>query len=258
MAVKKRLLLVLIILVALGTVGYFIKSNSKRASNNQLSKPSLENTREKGVYALIGWNELPSDATWQKPFVDGVVIRTYWKDLNPQQKVYTWDYLDEQFSNSKKFNKKIKLVIAPGVYSPDWVLQNPKIEKALFMIPQGPKQGLHEAIPLPWDKTYLSLWFEFLNEISQRYGTNQSFVSISLTGPNSHNGEMSLPRERQDEDVWLSLVSQDNNKLRKNLSDAWKSTIDKYCEDFPNKSSALAIISKSLPTWAWLFESIRW
>lgn len=203
--------------------------------------------RPHGIYALTEWEGEPNDATWQKPYIDGVVIRTYWRNLNPQPGVYAWEFLDRQFQKAASSGKKIRLGIAPGFYSPEWILKDPQIQKATFTVPQGPNKNLKKELPLPWDTRYLSHWFTFVDALAKRYKDNPNFSYISITGPNSHNGEVSLPREAGDIDTWLSLAGNDETALKNQLLGAWKQTIDRFCTDFPGKRATVALIFRSLP-----------
>ena len=97
-------------------------------------------------------------------------------------------------------------MVAPGFYSPDFIIKDSGITKAIFKVPQGPYKDSQKPLPLPWDERYLALWFNFIDQLSKRYSNNPSFSYISITGPNSHNGEISLPRDKSDSDTWLSLT----------------------------------------------------
>ncbi len=198
----------------------------------------------RGIYALIDWNRAPSAATWQNPAVDGVVIRTYWRDLNPQDRVYEWKYLDSQFAAAVRAKKNVRLMIAPGFYAPDHVLHDPKVRKATFKVPHGPLSGKQRPLPLPWDETYLTRWFGFVDQLAARYRHHSALSYISATGPNSHNGEVSLPREAGDLRAWELLGSA--STIEANLLGAWQKTIDHFCRAFEGKHFTLAIISKSL------------
>ncbi len=72
-----------------------------------------------GIYALIGWDETPSDVTWKNPYITGVVLRMYWRDLNPQKDSYDWSYIDTNIQKAQMNGKYVRLMIAPGFYSPD-------------------------------------------------------------------------------------------------------------------------------------------
>ena len=204
-------------------------------------------TGPRGVYALVEWGAEPQAATWQEPYVDGVVIRTYWRDLNPERGVYVWDFLDRQVQKALQYGKKVRFMVAPGFYSPNWILSDPEIQKASFTVPQGPDNGQVKQLPLPWDARYLSTWFTFVDALAQRYGDNPAFSYISITGPNSHNGEVSLPREAGDVDMWLKLSDNNETVLKNQLLGAWKQAIDRFCTDFPGQRATIALILRSLP-----------
>ena len=251
-SLSKRIFFLSLIVVFFASilVGYRYLNRDFKNINNPSSAVdrTISNVNQsRGVYALIEWEKSPQETTWQKGFVDGVVLRTYWRDLNPQRDVYNWEFLEDQFKKAQFYKKRIALVIAPGFYSPDYVFQDEKVEKSFFQVPQGPFKGETKALPLPWDKKYLDYWFEFLAALAHRFKDRSEFTYIAATGPNSHNGEVSLPRETEDEKVWLRLVGGESRELEDRLFNSWTQTIDNFCKDFEGKSFTLALISKSLP-----------
>lgn len=203
----------------------------------------------KGIYALIPWSQEPNIDTWKKDFVDGVVIRVYWKDLQPEESTYSWNLLDSVFESAKKSGKKVRLMIVPGFYSPQWVIDKPRIQKtSLFAVAQGPYDGQVKPLPLPWDTTYLSYWYTFLRELAKRYRDRPEFTYISVTGPNSHNGEVNLP----DGKAWLTVVSgstedQKIMTLRSLLFGAYEQTMKEYCTIFQPKYFTMAFLDRTFP-----------
>ena len=245
-SMKRRLILIgliITILICSITVAFIFYQNNNKITTSNTSYALLP---PKGIYALIDWNADPLEDTWTKSYVDGVVIRTYWKDLNPDKDSYNWNYLDRQFIKAAKYGKKVRLMVAPGFYSPDFIIKDSGITKAIFKVPQGPYKDSQKPLPLPWDERYLALWFNFIDQLSKRYSNNPSFSYISITGPNSHNGEISLPRDKSDSDTWLSLTGTANT-LFQNLASAWSQTIDHYCTTFTKNHFTLALILRSLP-----------
>ncbi len=242
MTTKILIILTLLSVLAVG-VGIFALQRVPKYQPPALTTPSSAN----GIYALIGWDTSPADQTWKNPYITGVVLRTYWRDLNPRPGVYDWSYIDSNIKMANSSGKRVRLMIAPGFYSPDWVLGDSNISTAIFKVPEGPDKGQDKPLPLPWDSTYLADWFNFVDTLAQRYANNPTFSYISATGPNSHNGEISLPRTASDESTWLSQVNGDPNLLQQKLTTAWKATIDKFCTDFAGKHFTLAFISKSYP-----------
>ena len=248
---KKIVLVILafVLLIGAGTVVILISQQKMKTGPLPAGITTKNTNAPKGVYVLTDWDEVNSieEKTWQLPYVDGVVIRAYWKDINPQSNQYVWNDIDAQFAKAGQYKKKIKLVIAPGFYSPEWVLNAPGVETVQFRVPQGPYRAEMKPLPLPWNEPYLNLWFAFVDKVAQRYKDNPNFSYISATGPNSHNGELSLPRETGDEKKWLGLADNDKSVLKEKLLRAWYKTIDKYCESFSDKHFTISIILRSLP-----------
>jgi hypothetical protein len=218
--------------------------NDSAASPQKLSKAGKAPS---GIFVVIKWNEEPQLETWKDPDADGVVIRTYWKYLNPDENLYQWDYLDKQFAMAGRFNKKIHLMI-----SPRYVFENSDVDRARFTNPQEDKpddgEEKRRLLPLPWDKTYLRLWFDFVDKVAQQYGHRPELAIISTTGPNSHNGELSLPREEKDDlQKWLDLVDNKELLLAEQMREAWQKTMNHFHQAFPGKHFTLGINLKSLP-----------
>jgi len=251
---KIAALFALLIVVGVGTYAigrqaeYFYGRSKAKMTPDNFAKNSKA-AAPRGIFVLTDWDDANSiaDQTWQLPDVDGVAVRAYWKDLNPQPEIYNWDSIDAQFVKAGQYNKKIKLMIAPGFYSPEWVLATAGVETARFKVPQGPDRGRIKSLPLPWNDKYLNLWFGFVDKVSARYKDNPDFSYISATGPNSHNGELSLPREDSDEKKWLELTNNSKVVLKEKIINAWYKTIDKYCSAFSGKHFTISIILRSLP-----------
>lgn len=198
--------------------------------------------KPRGVYALIEFNGIPTQETLNDSNVDGLVIRTYWEDVNPSSDSYDWQYLDSRFEEARLSNKRVHLIIAPGFHSPKWVLE--RAPTAKFKIPYGPGKGELHDFPISWDENYLNLWFNFISKVANRYGNHPSLSYISATGPNSHNGEMSLPEKGEDQNgnpiTWLDFVEGNNReekiaKLRENLLEAWSRTFYTFNTAFNGK-----------------------
>lgn len=214
------------------------------------SVPSTEGApRPRGLFAVVAWEESPRPETWHNPVLDGVVVRTYWRNINPRVGTYDWSSLDRAFDAAEAAHKRIHLIVAPGFYSPPFILDDPAIAKARFDVPKGPrhKADLGASLPLPWDERYLASWFGFVDLLGQRYRARQGLGYVSITGPNSHNGEVSLPRDVDDTRTWLGLVGGDPELLASRLSSAWHQAIDRFCVAFRGRWATLAIVRRSLP-----------
>lgn len=230
-------------------------------------KVTFPNFAPKGIFAIVPWDLAPDNKTWKAPCIDGVTIRRYWKDLNPAPGKYEWRELDRMFTLADSFSKRIHLMIAPGFYSPDWVLQ--KVETARFIAPQGPKEykGKMLPLPLPWNPTYLNLWLTFVDTLAKRYAPNSALSLVAVTGPNSHNGEVNLPSDKSDWDIlkeekykgydpvpqWKKIVGggpQAEQKLKERMAEAYRKTIDSFHKAFAGKQQkyfSMQIFEDSLP-----------
>ncbi|MGH7494120.1 MAG: hypothetical protein ACREOO_17225 [bacterium] len=134
----------------------------------------------RGVYALIGYNQTPEQTTWDNPCLAGVVIRTYWECLNPEQNVYKFEALRKIFDAANLNNKKIHLIIVPGTYSPQWVKRFPGVDKHPFPVAQGFKKCTTEPLPLPWNETYLNLWDDFVTKVGDEFGNDPALAYMRL------------------------------------------------------------------------------
>jgi hypothetical protein len=227
-----------------------------------LEKGAFSKSAPRGIFALIPWGKAPEPMTWKDPGLDGVTIRRYWKEFNPGEDEYDWKELDEIFAEANSYSKKIDLIIAPGFYSPKWVLNRlDDSEKPFFTVPHGEYGGDTRRLPLPWNATYLNLWFKFVEALANKYGANPALSLIAITGPNSHNGEVNLPGGNKRElEQWKDLAypgwrilggeATAENKLKDKMLAAYGNTIDCFDRAFAKKHEkhlSLQIFNEPLP-----------
>lgn len=225
-------------------------------------KPSASSDpMPKGIYALVPWDSVPQPETWKNPCLEGVVIRMLWSKLNPKRDGYEWGRLDEVFTKAEVYGKKIHLMIAPGFFAPPFVFADAQVDTAHFKLPEDydkdhpPMKGDLQAMPLPWNEAYLNYWFAFVDKLAQKFGRQKELVYVSVTGPNSHNGEVNLPREESDLKHWLELVDSPRDVeykeevLKAKLLAAYKLTIEHFDKAFAphGKYFTLALPQQSLP-----------
>jgi hypothetical protein len=58
-----------------------------------------------GVLSVIPWSNTPNSQIWSDSLTDGIVVREYWYNIETSPDVYSWNYLDKQFSNALGNNK---------------------------------------------------------------------------------------------------------------------------------------------------------
>lgn len=167
-------------------------------------------------------------------FINGVAFQINWRDIEPVEGQQDWSKLDDLFAAAESSKKWVHLTIFPGFFSPAWSLHGAKTE--LFPIPYGPGKGTVESLPIPWDRVYLSRWFEFLKQVSDRYGKSPALKMIAAAGPTSVSEEMTLPQTPEDLKKWQS----DSYTPSKYIG-AWREVFQVYAADFPHQCISLSM-----------------
>jgi hypothetical protein len=126
--------------------------------------------------------------------ISGVDAGIEWQYLEPNKSgscQFDWTPLDQVFRQADKYKKFVVLTLKPGFGTPPWALTG--VTTITTAWAYHSVQVKPQALPLPWDKTYLHEWFAFLRHVARRYGTNPEFRMIDVGGPTSIAIEMSLP-----------------------------------------------------------------
>lgn len=175
-----------------------------------------------------------SDSVYQNPNVSAVALRIGWNYLEPQPNQFSWDILDSLFEKAAASGKYVGLIITPGFDTPAWALSG--VKTVSMSRKYGTGRGSVEPLPLPWDSTYLDRWYDFLSQVSNRYGSNSAFRFIAAAGPTSVSAEMSLPNTDSDIQEWISRGYTPTLYIN-----AWAQTFAKYHLLFPKQYFSLAL-----------------
>jgi hypothetical protein len=114
-------------------------------------------------------------------------------------------------------------------------------------------------LPLPWNSTYLSLWYGFLRHMASELRNDRNFVMVAAGGPTSVSDEMSLPNwtgetttrpnGNPDYDPAQKALRGSDIAMWKALGydpatyvAAWARTFRMYRKIFPNQYMSLALI----------------
>lgn len=237
-----------IISVVIG-VGLFISSLLGHNKINRLHIPTRTPqlnqatlTKPIGLSAVNNFEdanrvgELFDDAIYTNSNLSGVTFRTSWADIEPTKEKFQWSKLDSVFTKAEANGKWVELVIIPGFGSPQWVLKDKSIQSEEFSIQYGRGKGQTLRLPLPWDEKYLSLWSDFLKQLSNRYGNRKSFVKIAVAGPTSVSAEVSLPEEKADLKKWQALGYTPSKYIN-----AWAQMFGTFSTTFPYQYFSLAL-----------------
>jgi hypothetical protein len=83
---------------------------------------------------------------------------------------------------------------------------------------------------MPWDRVYLTHWFAFLKQLSNRYGKSPAFRVVAADGPTSVSAEFTLPSKPRDLKTWLN-----NSYTPRKYIGAWHTVFQVFAADFPNQ-----------------------
>lgn len=190
----------------------------------------------KGIYSLMKANAPVQPSVLELSFVEGISIRVFWKDIEPEEEKFDWNYIDNVIRKAEKANKKAMLRIIPGIRSPEWIYNKRGVGALEF---KDIKQyhttyGKVVKMPVPWDSVYLEEWIKFVRKVGERYGKSSSLVMVHMAGPTAFNAEMHLPKKGEGK----TLIEGAGYSKHKIVS-AWRMVIDAYSNAFPGKALAL-------------------
>lgn len=129
--------------------------------------------------------------------------------------------------------------------TPKWAF-----EKGIKSIRYVGKDGKLHLMPIFWDKTYLAIWSNFIEDLAERYDKNPNFHSIGITGGGVAGGTGVVPdlisRSEGETDSKFKSRSKKNvkeltSKLKegygmnqRQLVEHWKYVADLFLNAFPN------------------------
>jgi hypothetical protein len=170
----------------------------------------------------------------KNPSINGVALQIRWRDIEPIKGQADWSKMDQLFAAAKSSNKWLQLLIFPGFFSPPWALECAKTE--MFPLQYGPGKGTVERLPMPWDPVCLGHWFDFVKQLSARYGNSSAFRVVAADGPTSVSAEFTLPSKPEKIKTWRSL-----GYTPQKYKAAWQKTLQVYAAEFPNQYVSLSM-----------------
>jgi len=170
----------------------------------------------------------------KNPYIRGVALQIRWRDIEPVQGQPNWSKLDQLLAAAESSNKWVQFLIFPGFFSPSWATEG--TQTVTFPIQYGPGKGTLERLPLPWDRVYLGHWFDFLKELSVRYGKSPAFRVVAAAGPTSVSAEFTLPHQPEEIQKWKAIGYTPSKYI-----DAWQKVFEVYAADFPNQYVSLSL-----------------
>lgn len=117
-------------------------------------------------------DDLIGNNGWLNPNVAGVRLRLSHKVICPTENTRNYALLDAAVQQARKYNKKLRVCVAAGFLTADWVYT-----KGVYKYSNVDGTG---SQPLPWDPAWQSIWLPFIDELSKRAVPSTSTSSLSL------------------------------------------------------------------------------
>jgi hypothetical protein len=206
-------------------------------SRAAIARPSpAEHSSPHGLVVVI--EDKPQQAqlnlqALNNPLISGVALQIRWRDIEPVQGKPDWSKLDQLFAAAESSQKWVQLLIFPGFFSPPWALEG--VQTVMFPIQYGPGKGTTMKLPLPWDEIYLARWFDFLKQLSAKYGNSPAFRVAAAAGPTSVSCEFTLPHKPEEMQTWRSVGYTPSKYIG-----AWQKVFQFYAAEFPNQYVSLS------------------
>ncbi|MFL3664654.1 MAG: T9SS type A sorting domain-containing protein [Flavobacteriales bacterium] len=155
-----------------------------------------------------------------KPYVNGILVRVVWKDIEPNDNTYNWALIDNQISAAQSYGKKISIAVGGGPNSPNW-LYSLGVQTLNYSLP------FNGTIPVPWDTIFLDKWTEFITELGNRYQNDTTIQLVYITNSSQNGFEMQIPYNPTPSYASISYTDQ-------KMIESWEQVIDAFNSSFPN------------------------
>lgn len=174
------------------------------ASNKKVSLSDAAKMKElpTGIVRAINFSyrpTLPDDYFEKNPWVQGIVVRERWADLEPTENNLDWIYLNNMIAYGKKVSKPVIFLlltagnegenVKPNI--PEWLAGDENGYNRPLMhivLPLG-----HSTCVVPWDVVIMEKWMKTAKKIAERYDNNETLVAFYLTGVQARYPEMLIP-----------------------------------------------------------------
>jgi hypothetical protein len=166
----------------------------------------------------------------------GITLYFGWEKIEPQPGVFDFSGVISAINKAQSGGKLVNLAILPGMWSPQFVLNNPAIQQMTYTV-QDPYTGTGApylaSSPVPWDANYQASLIDMIQHLAKSLAGVQ-LNSIAVTGGSNVNGlEMLLVGT----DAELQTVGFSAEKYE----NAWEQDVDAYAAAFPNTPLTIAV-----------------
>jgi hypothetical protein len=188
----------------------------------------------RGVFSLSSAGVACQETVLSNPSVDGVGIRQNWRDLEPTEGIYDWDFLDSQVARVAAAGKKVLLRINTQFAKPDWVTTAVTNAGGVFFT--FDKDGVPTTIPVFWDPTFLAKKKAMIAALGAHFTKNAAIKIVWTSFANANSEDWSVPHTPPDVVNWLAI-----GYTTEKMLDTGKQIIDATMAAFPNQYVTLAV-----------------
>lgn len=143
---------------------------------------------------------LPDNYFDENPWVQGIVVRERWADLEPSENQIDWTYLDQMVAYGKKVKRPVIFLFLtagnegenakPNI--PEWLAGSANGYNRVLADIILPSGGASTCV-VPWDNVIMEKWMKTARKIANRYDNNQTLAGVYLTGVQARYPEMLIP-----------------------------------------------------------------
>jgi glycosyl hydrolase family 42 (putative beta-galactosidase) len=151
-----------------------------------------------GVYALIKGNAPTGRSVLSNPDVDGISLRTGWKEVEPSEDSYNWSYFDAEIAKAKNAGKKVLIRVADGGANiPAWAMaaSNAAGEPTFSFKISDPYASQTGVITQPvfWAPTLLANKAKLMAAFGARYNANPTVAIVTCQFAGARSDDWGVP-----------------------------------------------------------------
>lgn len=155
--------------------------------------PGARRADAHSLFVLPQLDTAPPAVAYNQPSLRGVTFINRWSTLEPRRGEFNWAALDAGVAQAVAAGRQVALSVTPGVFTPQWVLDDAQSLGATWNLPWGFSMCEDVRFPLPWDPNYLAAWTEFVAALGEHYADNPNVTIVKITGINVQTSEFLLP-----------------------------------------------------------------
>lgn len=188
----------------------------------------------RGVFSLSPAGNAFRDAVASSPNVDGISIRQDWSELEPNEGVYNWTFLDSEVARAAAAGKPVLLRINTQAHKPAWVTNAVAQAGGTFFT--FDKDGVTTTIPVFWDPTFLAKKKAMIAALGAHFTAKTTIKIVWTSFANASSEDWSVPHTSTDIPNW-SHAGYTSQKML----DAGAQIIDATMAAFPNQFVTIAV-----------------